>query len=111
MIALLLLWLACSDPAPLPPSKVVTPTTQGRVVQAGEVRGYLARPIADGAVRGIVLRVSGSGAQLAADQRAAAGQVVLAISPEISTEAAVAYVGAIPGILTVQTECLPSDCR
>lgn len=108
---LLLPWLACSDPEPLPPSRVIAPTTQGRVVQAGQVRGYLARPVAGDTARGVVLRVSGSGAQLAADQRAAAGQVVLAISPGISTEAAIAYVEAIPGILTVQTECLPMDCR
>ena len=114
MIAALLLAWGCESPPPLPASALDPgPAPYGRLVVAGPVRGYLARPgMADQTFPAELRLVEAinESTRAAALQAAAAGQIVLAVEPGVDTDAARSYLSGIPATGIVDIECQRSVC-
>lgn len=108
----LMLWLACTDPIPLPAPKATSNPTDGRMVKVAQVHGYLARPKHLTPDKSVLLLVdqTDEATQAAVDAAAAPGLIVLAISPEVQTRAAVDYLQELPGVTGVQIECRRVSC-
>ena len=108
----LAIWLGCAEPVSLPPPKQTLDTTIGRVVQAGTVKGYIARPTTGTPHTAVLLLVEQDdpSSHKAADEHAEAGAVVLAIEPSVPSADAHAYLSAIPNIQSVKTQCRRSHC-
>ena len=109
---LLALWLGCTDPVPLPQPMATTPAASGRMLQHGEIRGYISRPSQGTPHTGVLLLVEriDASSQTQADTRAAQGTIVLTIEPTTSTQGAKRYLLQLPGIQTVSEECRRSAC-
>ncbi len=113
---LLLGLLACDpaqQPAPLPPPMQAEPTVIGRMVKAGPVEGYLARPIAPASGReGLLLRVAtvDGTSREEARRRAEAGVVVLVVGAPIDPALARAYLEGMPEVASTRVECPGGGC-
>jgi hypothetical protein len=113
MLATLIL-LACEVkvPASLPPPIYVAPATHGRMVQHGQVTGYLTmqRNQAKANGEGIITLVEtiDDEAREILDRSAQAGAAVLAIEPHVDVAAAISYVRDFSGIEKVTVDCLRS---
>ncbi len=99
------------DPEPLPAPQP-TPTRQLdlRMVKAGEIEGYLGRPVIDESVPAELLLVDALD-ELAREQvrsRAEAGTGAFAVSVDVDSTAAEAYLDGMPWTETVSRVCLRS---
>ncbi len=115
MIALLAA-LACSEaPAPLPASALPDHAPPvARMVRAGAVTGYLARPAdAPAPLPGalVLVEVIDEAGRAAARARADAGAVVLLVAPGVDPSAAEAYLAGLPTTGAVSVVCERADCR
>jgi hypothetical protein len=114
MIAVLLTLLACEQPAALPATAVdLRPPPIGNLVQAGAVRGFLARPGEESPPTPAELRLVDAldpAAKDAALATAATGLVVLAVSPDIDPELAQAYLAGMPSTGHVTRTCVRRAC-
>lgn len=114
MILALVGMLACERPAPLPQTAVDTrPPPLGHLVQAGAVRGFLARPGEERPPTPAELRLVDAldePAKQAALRTAADGVVVLAITPDIETERAWRYLDGMPSTGALTRTCSRETC-
>lgn len=116
MTLLLIALLACDPavpPAPLPPEVRTEPKTVGRMVKAGPVVGFIARPrSATPPLPGLVLRASAidDAARAEALRRAEDGVVALVIDPTIDAEQALTYVRDMPDVGDATLQCLGAAC-
>lgn len=114
MIAVLAVLLACEQPAPLPTTAVDTrPPPIGRLVQAGPVRGFLARPGTETPPTPAELRLVDAldpATKEAAMADAGAGRVILAVTPDIDTDRAHAYLDGMPSTAPPTRTCRRATC-
>lgn len=111
----LLLALACSEqPAVLPPSALPDRKPPvARMVRAGDVQGFLARPAElPGALPGhlVLVDILDDATRDAARSRADAGAVVLVVGPDIDPAAAETYLAGMPSTGAVTVDCQRASC-
>lgn len=115
LLALALLLGCAREPAlPLPEPRRAEPTVQARMVRMGSVEGWIARPVAPAETprpgQLLLVEALDPASKLEASRLAELGSVVLVVAPEISTQAATAYLAGMPDVHAVQTRCLRSAC-
>lgn len=114
MMLVLGLLLACERPAALPETAVDTrPPAVGRLVEAGPVRGFLARPGAESPptpAELLLVEALDADAKAAAIEIAEAGGVALAIPPGVDLDKARAYLAGMPSTGPLTERCLRSHC-
>jgi hypothetical protein len=107
-----LILLACeiNSPAPLPPSVHLSATSTGRMVQHGQVTGYIAmhRTQVKANGEGVITLVDtiDDEAKRAAENRAQKGVTVLAIEPHTDIGESKSYLMGFSGIERVIVDCL-----
>ncbi len=101
-----------SEPPPLPPSRLVRPEVDGRMVRHGPVRGYLARPIDRDERGGTLLLVDAvdDAARAAARAEAAEHRLALAVGPDAPLDEARAWIARLAGGAEVRERCLRAAC-
>lgn len=106
---MLAVWLGCNrpEPAPLPPPQREQWRPKGRVVAAsGGLRGYLVKPQAVPAPATLLLvDALDEATRAGADGLAREGTVALAVTADINTLRATAYLEKLPDTRGVTTVC------
>lgn len=116
MIPLLLLaCLEADPPLPLPPSAMPREEARGRMVRAGAVRAFIARPREEPPGQRLPARLLRAPAlDEAAKQRAialaATGEIVLLIDSSQDATAAHRYLAALPAVDPAALRCEPEPC-
>lgn len=114
LLALFLL-LGCRPEAPaeLPPPARSQPTASGRMVRAGSVRGYIARPVADGSGRTgtlVLVDAHDDDSRAVAMALAEQGGVALAIDAGTELGAARTYLDGMADVGRVVVQCKRASC-
>ena len=110
MTSALLLWMACEAAVPLPPKAMGPPAPNARMVQAGDVQGYLVQPVATPSPIAVLLLVEDMNDQTRSEAKSHPNSTVLAIEPATSLDGASAYLRGLANIDEVRIICKRKKC-
>ena len=110
MLRLLAFIVACESPEPLPPKKNMLLSTDARMVQMEQFRGYLSRPAGSSSKKAILVVADVLDENSRKRVQSHPNQTVLVIDASASIQSASSYLLGLTEIESIERICAKKDC-
>ena len=110
MLRLLAFIVACESPKPLPPKKNMLLSSDARMVQMEQFRGYLSRPAGPSSKQAILVIADVLDETSRTTVQSHPNQTVLVIDASASVQSASSYLLGLTGIENIERICAKQDC-